>query len=57
MKEFKVYFEIYGKKMQCIIKCSSQTEIFPCIASKINIHKIEEQNEDFENTLKEFLGL
>jgi hypothetical protein len=45
MKQFKVFFELYGKKMQCTIECKSKSDIFDCIASKINIHKIEEVSE------------
>jgi len=46
MKQFRVFFELYGKKMQCTIECKSKTDVFDCITNKINIHKIEEMSKE-----------
>jgi len=42
MKTFKVYFEIFGKKMQCEINCNNKEEVEKMVKNKINIHKVEE---------------
>ena len=47
--------------MQCTIECESKTDIFNCIANKINIHKVDviDNNECFNdpvNSLKDIFG-
>ena len=46
MRKFKVYFEIFGKKMQCMIEGKDEKDVQNIIESKIKIAKIEAINED-----------
>jgi hypothetical protein len=41
MEIFKVYFEIFGKKMQCELRCNNKDELENLIKNKIKIHKVE----------------
>jgi hypothetical protein len=41
MKTYKVYFEIFGKKMKVEIKAKSKQQAEEIIKSKIIFHKIE----------------
>lgn len=41
MNEYKIYFEIYGKKMQVTISAENENEAKFILFSKITFHKIE----------------
>lgn len=43
MKEYIVYFEIYGKKLKTTIKASSQSEAKNIVAGKLKFNKILEK--------------
>jgi len=54
MKNFMVYFEIFGKKMRCELSCNTKEEVENLIKNKIKIHKIEKsapKNFDGEESL------
>jgi hypothetical protein len=60
MKEFKVYFEIYGKKMMAVIEANSAAEAKRKVLDKVIFHKVVEQNDDGDdmvNHLKSLFGL
>ena len=47
MKKFKVYFEIFGKKMKTSITANSREEAKQLLMKKIIFHKVE-LDEDFK---------
>jgi len=47
MKKFKVYFEIFGKKMKTSITANSKEEAKQLLMEKIIFHKVE-VDEDFK---------
>lgn len=53
MTEYKIYFELYGKKMQTVIKADNKEQAKEKIKSKIIFHRIEESNSD-ENFMNIF---
>ncbi len=60
--KFKVYFEIYGKKMLATIEARNATEAKEEIKNRIEFHRIEEVPEEtiFDNSLeylKNIMGL
>jgi hypothetical protein len=55
--KYKVYFEIYGKKMQTETSAGSDEEAMENIANKIIFHKIERVGGDEAlNNLKSIFG-
>jgi len=42
MKKYKIYFEVFGKKMQTEVFASSQKHAKKIIREKIKFHKIKE---------------
>lgn len=55
MKNYKIYFEIYGKKMKTVIKANSEHEAKELVKNKIKFIKIvPENNIDF---LKNIFGI
>jgi hypothetical protein len=60
MKNFKVYFEIFGKKMQTTVTAISEDEAKEIIKSRINFHNIiampltENQNKAFGDAINMF---
>jgi len=62
MKEYKVYFEIYGKKMVSKVKANNKEDARDIVLSKIKFYKIEpnEYDEiinDHIDKIKNALGL
>ena len=43
MKEYTIYFEIFGKKMKTTIHALSEERAINILRSKINIDKVEEK--------------
>lgn len=41
MKEFRVYFDLFGKKMVATVSAKNEDEAKEIIRSKIKFHKIE----------------
>lgn len=59
MKNFDVYFELYGKKMKTTVFADNETDIKKIVREKIVFHKIiEKVNEkvDEKKDIKDFLG-
>lgn len=56
MKNYKIYFEIYGKKMKTTVKANSEAEAVKLVKDKILIKKIvpEDGSVDF---LKNIFGI
>jgi len=48
MKNFDVYFEIYGKKMKATIMAESESEAKELLKNKIIFHKIEPKKDAFQ---------
>lgn len=61
LKDYIVYFELYGKKMQTIIKADNAEEAKYMIMGKIVFHKIHEKvdelSKDLPEGFKEIFGL
>ena len=61
--KYKVYFELFGKKMQTEIYAKSEIHAKEIIECKIIFHKIEEvkepvpSDESMLNTLKDLFGM
>ncbi len=55
MKNYKIYFEVYGKKMKTTVKAKTETEAKELIKNKIKFIKvIQEDPIDF---LKNIFGI
>jgi hypothetical protein len=59
---YRVYFEIFGKKMQVDIVSDTQESIIDVLKDKIIIHKVVEKNDDYindstANYLKDVFGI
>ena len=44
MKDYIVYFELFGKKMKTTVSAENKQDVKEYIESKIIFHKIEEEN-------------
>lgn len=56
MKEYTVYFEIYGKKMKTTIFAENESNAKQVIARKIIFHKIEEVKPKVSGDAFQFLN-
>lgn len=45
MNEYRIYFEIYGKKLKTTIQARNETEARDKVKSKLNILKVEKIQE------------
>jgi len=54
MKKFKIYFELYGKKMCTSLIAESKESAEAIIRTKIKIHKVEESEPTMDDISKEF---
>jgi hypothetical protein len=43
MKEYDVFFSIYGKKMKSTVKAETEEQARNCVRNKINFDKIKEK--------------
>ena len=61
MKNYTIYFEIFGKKMKFTTLAESKNDAINILKNKINIIKIEEPNcvsdDDMLNNLKDLFGI
>jgi len=55
MKTYKVYFEIYGKKLKIEIKANSLSDAMSKVKDSIIFHKIIPVDDEVQN-LKDFFG-
>ena len=58
--KYKLYFEIYGKKMQCIIEANNENDAEYKLRGKIKVLKTEkiiEENDDMLNNIKDLFGM
>jgi len=51
MKNFDVYFEIFGKKMRTRILAENQEKAKEEVKNKIVFHKVEKSNEEFNHCM------
>lgn len=49
MRQFKVYFEIFGKKMRVNILAADENEARQKVLEKVNFRKVEEDSDDVFN--------
>lgn len=54
MKKFKVYFEIYGKKLCTTVSAVSEHDAKNIVSSKIKFHKFVEEKQTLSDLEKEF---
>jgi hypothetical protein len=57
MKEFKVYFEIFGKKMVTEVEANSAAEARQKVIDKMIFHKVVMQDGDTLDNLKKMFGM
>lgn len=56
MREYKLYFEFYGKKMKTTVKANSMKEAKEIVIKNINFLKIVPEYDHFE-FLKKMFGM
>ena len=58
MKEFIIYFELYGKKMKTTVRAYNETGAKKVVQEKIVFHKIvkKAKNDLSDEDVKNFLG-
>ncbi len=58
MKNYFVFFEIYGKKMKSLVQANSEKEAIKTVKDKIIIHKVKEveDNTVIMQSLKDVFG-
>lgn len=49
MKNYTVYFEIYGKNMKTTVMAENEIKAVEIVKSKINIYKVEKTKDDAFN--------
>lgn len=57
MTEFKIYFEMFGHKMQTTIQADSESEARIKLQSKIIIHQIVEKKPTYDDLEKDVLEM
>ena len=57
MKEFTVYFEIYGKKMKTTITAESAIDARTAIRNSIIFHKVEAESDTVLQDLKDIFKM
>jgi hypothetical protein len=57
MKEYDVYFSIYGKKLKTTVLARNEGEAMEYVRSKLLFHKITLKQDDHLEQLKNILGL
>jgi 1-deoxy-D-xylulose 5-phosphate reductoisomerase len=50
-KNFDVYFEIYGKKMKCVVLSENEEQAKEFVKNKIIFHKIQKSNDKFNEVM------
>ncbi len=54
MRNFDVYFEIYGKKMKVRILAETENDAKKEVEKKIIFHKVEKPKEEFNDSMDIF---
>jgi hypothetical protein len=54
MRNFDVYFEIYGKKMKVRILAENENDAKKEVEKKIIFHKVEKPKEEFNDSMDFF---
>jgi hypothetical protein len=57
MKKFKVYFEIFGKKMVTVVEANSTAEAKQKVLDKMIFHKVVVQEDNVVGDLKKMFGM
>ena len=60
MRNFDVYFELYGKKMKARVMAENENDAKKEVEKKIIFHKVEKQKEEFNESmdiLNKFLNI
>lgn len=55
--KYKVWFEIYGKKMLSIVEANDPEDAKAAVKSKIQIHKIEKIEEPRDNVAEYLMNM
>ena len=56
MSKYKVYFEIFGKKMVTVVEANSMTEAQEAVRNKIIFHKTQIEEPDIVSELMKIFG-
>lgn len=56
MAKYKVYFQIYGRKMVVVVEAMSEAEAVRQVREKLEIHKVERIDSEL-TTLFDVLGI
>jgi len=51
MRNYEVYFELFGKKMKTTILAENEKQAQEKLKNKIIFHKIEKKNEEFNKSM------
>ena len=51
MRNFDVYFEVFGKKMKTRVIAENETEAQKQVLDKIIFHKVKKPNEEFNQCM------
>jgi DUF438 domain-containing protein len=51
MKNYTIYFEIYGKKMKTTVMAKTEDEAKELVKGKIIFHKVEKSKDDFNEAI------
>jgi hypothetical protein len=54
MRNFDVYFELYGKKMKCRVMAENENDAKKEVEKKIIFHKVEKPKEEFNDCMDIF---
>ena len=57
MKEYEIYFELFGKKLKTKVTAKSEVEAKEKIKSKIIFHKVKENQKDITEIMKDIFNI
>lgn len=57
MKDYTIYFEIFGKKMKTVITASSEDKARELLRYKIIVNKVEVGKDNMLDNLKNMFGM
>lgn len=56
MNEYRIYFEIYGKKLKTTIQARNETEARDKVKAKLNILKVEKVEDEAVDHFRSIFG-
>ena len=57
MKNYDVYFDIYGKKLKTTVTAENKYEAMEIVRKKVVFIKVVERDDDMLNRLKDIFGM